>query len=250
MVDVLPENLHQQWLKYRPDGQVDADAKLLYDGQRWRPQVTVRCLNVSFTHYKFPYRLEHGTGTITLADDVLQANLTAASGNQLVHVDAQLAASPGGPGGLDGGQGGRSAAGCEAAGCAAGAVSRVARALDLRGTISFRYNLWRQSPEENVHQHLDVRANRCWVRYEKFPYSLANIHGTLTMTDGNWEFRGLEGTNGDTRVTCDGEMTATPAGHDLRLRFRASDVPLEDELARRPAPGACSRSGTTCGRGG
>ena len=89
LFDVLPENLQEQWLKYRPDGQVDADAKLLYDGQRWCPQLTVRCLNVSFTHYKFPYRLEHGTGTVTLQDDVLQANLTAYSGNQLVRVDAK-----------------------------------------------------------------------------------------------------------------------------------------------------------------
>ena len=58
------------------------------------------------------------------------------------------------------------------------------------------------------------------------------------MTDGNWEFRGLEGTNGATRVTCEGEMTDHAGqGHDLALRFRASDVPLEDELrdALRPA---------------
>ena len=89
LIDVLPETLQEQWLKYRPDGQIDADVKLVYDGQRWRPQLTVHCLNVSFTHHKFPYRLEHGTGTVTLADDVLQANLTASSGNQLVHVDAR-----------------------------------------------------------------------------------------------------------------------------------------------------------------
>ena len=57
------------------------------------------------------------------------------------------------------------------------------------------------------------------------------------MTDGNWTFSGLEGTNGATRVTCEGEMTTAAAGHNLALRFRAGDVPLEDELrnALRPA---------------
>ncbi len=199
--------------------------------------MTVRCLNVSFTHYKFPYRLEHGTGTITLADDVLQANLTAASGNQLVHVDARWQHPLAVP------VGGMEVKGDDLpldAKLLAALPERsraVARALDLRGTISFRYNLWRQSPEENVHQHLDVRANRCWVRYEKFPYEVADVHGTLTATDGDWKFRGLEGSNGHTRVTCDGEMTAAPTGHDLSLRFRASDVPLADPLrdALRPA---------------
>ena len=33
LIETLPENLRQQWLKYRPDGQIDADAKLVYDGQ-------------------------------------------------------------------------------------------------------------------------------------------------------------------------------------------------------------------------
>ena len=38
----------------------------------WRPEVAVRCLNVSFTHHKFPYRLEHGKGTLDLKDDRLK----------------------------------------------------------------------------------------------------------------------------------------------------------------------------------
>ena len=112
-----------------------------------------------------------------------------------------------------------------------------AKSLDLHGAVSVQYNLWRQSPQEPAHQHLFARVNRCGLRYDKFSYPLANVHGTLTMTDGNWTFSGLEGTNGAARVTCEGEMTTTAAGHDLALRFRAGDVPLEDELrdALRPA---------------
>ena len=124
----------------------------------------------------------------------------------------------------------------------------VARALDLRGTVSFQYDLWRQTPEEKMHQHLDARANRCWVRYEKFPYSLANVHGTLTMSDGDWEFRGLEGTNGATRVTCEGEMTAAPGGHDLVCASAPATCPWKTSCAT-PCARRCSRCGTTCGRG-
>ena len=67
-----------------PAGEVDADVQLAFDGQTWRPEVSVRCLNVSFTHHKFPYRLEHGTGTLDLKDDRLKVNLTAYSGSQPV----------------------------------------------------------------------------------------------------------------------------------------------------------------------
>jgi hypothetical protein len=237
LIDVLPENLHQQWLKYRPDGQIDADARLFYDGQRWRPQLTVRCRNVSFTHYKFPYRLEHGTGTVTLADDVLQADLTASSGNQLVRVRANWRHPLSAPVGSLEIKGNDLPLDEKLLAALPERSRAVARALDLRGTVSFQYNLWRQSPEEKSHQCLDVRANRCWVRYEKFPYEVADVHGGLTMTDGQWKFHGLEGSHGATRVTCEGEMTAAAGGHDLVLRFRASDVPLEDPLrdALRPA---------------
>ena len=89
LLDALPEKLQQQWSKFRPEGQVNVDAKLLYDGGHWYPQLTVRCLDVSFRHYKFPYRLEHGTGTVTLQDNVLQVNLMAYGGNQPVRVDAR-----------------------------------------------------------------------------------------------------------------------------------------------------------------
>ena len=230
LVAVLPENLQEQWYKYRPDGQIDADVKLVYDGRRWYPQLSVRCLDVSFAHYKFPYRLEHGKGTLSLRDDVLQASLTAYSGNQLVHVDTQWQHL------------GSAATGwVEARGeglpmdekllAALPDRSRaVARALDLRGTLDFQYRLWRQAAEERVHQTLRIDANRCWIRYEKFPYSLANIHGALAMSDGQWTFDGLEGTNGNTRVTCQGHLTPTPQGNELSLQFRANDVPLEEEL--------------------
>ena len=77
---------------------------------------------------------------------------------------------------------------------------RVARVLDLRGTISFfQHRLWRQSADEPFHQRLVVDVDRCWLRYERFPFSLANIRGTLTMIDGNWTIHSLEGTNGAAR---------------------------------------------------
>jgi len=90
LLESLPESMREHWYKYRPDGQVDADVNLVYDGRSWNPQLSVRCLNVAFSHHKFPYRLEHGKGTLVLKDDALHVDLTAYSGNQAVHVAAEL----------------------------------------------------------------------------------------------------------------------------------------------------------------
>ena len=186
---------------------------------------------MSFTHHKFPYRLEHGQGTCALADDVLQVQPDGLQRKPTGPHRRQVAAPLSAPVGWMEikGEDCRWTRSCSAA--LPERPRAVARPWTSAATISFQYHLWRQSPRGAVAPALFVRANRCWLRYEQFPYSLANIRGTLTMIDGNWTFRGLEGTNGASRVTCEGELTATPPGPRPGVALlSASDVPLEDEL--------------------
>ena len=76
LVDVLPDAIRRQWFKYLPNGQINADFKLDFDGRQWKPELTVRCQDASFTYDKFPFRIEHARGTLELKDDVLAASLT------------------------------------------------------------------------------------------------------------------------------------------------------------------------------
>ena len=73
--------------------------------------------------------------------------------------------------------------------------------MDLKGTIGFKYELCREIPEGPIHQHLQLQASRCGLRYERFPYALSKVRGEMEMIDGNWWFRNLEGYNGTSRVT-------------------------------------------------
>ncbi len=73
LVKLLPEAMRADWTKYLPEGEVDADIKLAYDGNAWQPDVDVRCLNVAFTYHKFPYRLERTTGQIYVSRSLSEA---------------------------------------------------------------------------------------------------------------------------------------------------------------------------------
>ena len=230
LLDILPANLQEQWHKYRPEGQVDAEAKLVYDGRNWNPEVRIRCLNVSFTHHKFPYRLEHGKGMLSLKDNLLQMSLTAFSENQLIRVDAEVRNPFSAPAGWVAAKGEDIPVDQKLLLALPERSQAFVRALDLRGSIGFEYRLSRDSPDEPFHQNLVVRASRCWIRYEHFPYSISNIRGTLEMRDGDWSFTNLEGNNGTSRVTAEGSLTATPAGNELLLRLRGTTVPMEEEL--------------------
>ena len=83
--------------KFQPAGEVNIqNAKAIYDGQRWQLTATVVSLDSSFSYYRFPYRLEHGTGQLNLAYDPqvgqnrLEVHLTAYAGSRPIQIDGQF----------------------------------------------------------------------------------------------------------------------------------------------------------------
>jgi hypothetical protein len=228
---VLPPAMQERWRHYSPAGPIDADVHLDYDGQTWRPQISVTCLDIAFTHYKFPYRLDHGRGSVVLKDDSLKIDLTAYRGRQPVRLTA-VVTGPFSP---------------EPMGCfeARGAdlqidealiaalpekPQEVARSLDPRGNVSFYVRMWRNRPDEPMHQHLVLDLNGGSACFNGFPYLLTNVRGTLEMLDHDWAFRNLSGVHSTARVTCEGHLTPGLKGRELVLNFVGRDVALEEEL--------------------
>ena len=106
----------------------------------------------------------------------------------------------------------------------------VVRSLDPRGSVNFFLRLWRRRHGEPLHQHLLIAANRCSVRYDKFPYPLTNVRGTIEMIDNSWTLRDFEANNGAARVTCHGQFAEGLQGKELLLKFVGREVPLDEEL--------------------
>ncbi|MCE5268612.1 MAG: AsmA-like C-terminal region-containing protein [Planctomycetaceae bacterium] len=228
--EILPPTLQEQWRKYLPAGSIDADLRLDYDGKTWQPQLTARCLNVAFTHYKFPYRMERGQGTITLSDDRLSLDLTAYIGRRPVRLTANVQHPFSGPVGWFEARGHELAID-EAIVAALPEKSReLVRALDPRGTVNFWMRTWRQRAEEPTHQQLRLGPNGCWVRFERFPYLIGNVRGELEMVDGVWTLRDLEGTNNTATIRCNGSFGPGEQGNALVLNIEARDLVLDEQL--------------------
>jgi len=226
----LPDSLKQQWNKYRPYGVADVEAKLTFDGKTWHPDLTARCLDVSFLHHKLPYRLDQGKGVLRWKGDSVEVHLTAFSRSRPVWVDGEVHNLDATPTGW-----------CEVKGnsleldeklfdALPAKAGEVVRSLRPRGTVNFRMNLSREASDQPMRKQLQIGLNGCSVQYEKFPYPLANIRGTLEMVDDRWVFRDLAGSNDTGRVLCEGHLVPGEEGKELLLRFTASDVSLEAEL--------------------
>ncbi|MEN6451917.1 MAG: AsmA-like C-terminal region-containing protein [Thermoguttaceae bacterium] len=228
--DVLSPRLQEQWQKYLPAGSVDADLRLDYDGRTWRPRVTVTCLNVSFAHHKFPYRMERARGIVDLKDDRLTLDLTAYIGTRPTHLTAEIDHALSAPSGWFEAKGDEILLDETLLAALPEQSRALAHALDIRGTVNFGLRVWRDRPDEPVHQHLHIDLNGCWVRYAKFPYPLSNVRGGVDVIDGAWTLQNLVGVNNTARVTCNGSMTPAPQGHELALNFDALNVPLDEQL--------------------
>lgn len=222
--------LQELWQKIQPDGVIDAGIQLHCDGRAWRPLVRINCQNVSFTHTAFPYRLDHGSGTLELKDDRLTLGIVAYSEKQLIGLRGEIRNLFVEPTGwlrvncdalpLDNKL-------LEAIPCD---VQPLAQSLDLRGTVAANLELSKDVAGGPMHKHLRATCNRCALRYKQFPFAISEINGQLEMYDGNWRFWNLEGCNGTSRVTGDGTFTCSPKGGELTLRLAAGNVPLEGEL--------------------
>ena len=180
---------------------------------------------------RFPDRLDHGRGSIVLKDDSLKVDMTAYLGRQPVQltaaVTAPFSAAP---------LGWFEARGAdvqidEALIAALPEKSQeVARSLDPRGSVSFYMRMWRNRPEEPLHQHLRLDFSGGSACFNGFPYLLTNVCGTLEMLDHNWVFRNLSGVHNAARVTCEGHLMPGLQGRELVLNFIGHDVALEEEL--------------------
>jgi hypothetical protein len=238
----LPEKLRAIWDKYSPSGRIDADVALVSDGQRLLPQyteVTVRCPNVAFSYYKFPYRMEHAQGTLVLKNDVLRADMTAYGGDQPVAMTAEIRQPLGSPHGW-----------FEASGKNMPIDKKLVEALDVkhrgalqklnaRGTTDFWVRISRERPGEVPLQHLVLDLRGCSICFEHFPYPLENIQGRIErLPDGIWEFSNLEGANGTGTVACNGRLAPDLRGEKLlSLSLVGKNILLEEELrnALKPA---------------
>jgi hypothetical protein len=230
LLDILPPSMQDQWRRYLPAGRIDADVQLDFDGHQWRPIISARWSNASLTYHKFPYRLEHGKGTVELNDSLLKMNVIAYSGSQPVRLAAEARDPFGRPFGWFEAKGDDIQLDEALIAALPDQTRKLARAFDPRGKVNVYFRLWREQPEQPLHKHLWVELKRCTICYEKFPYPMTNVRGAVEMIDDQWTFRNLEGDNDTARVTCQGRLSPGLGGNELVLRLTGRDVPLEDEL--------------------
>ena len=237
---LLPASMASQWSKLLPAGEVDVRAQVARRNGTIEPNVSLRCRNVSLTHYRFPYRLDRTVGTVVLEGKALSIHLTGQAGGHPVQVQGSfrtVAPSPATnePGGTYGtlevrGENMRIDDTLLAA--MPSRSADIIRTLRAAGTFDFVFRHDRTPTLPGGHANsLGIRLVQCSMAYAGFPYPLSNVSGSIRMDRGHWTIRDITGSNDTGVVRCNG-MLVPGADNDgeLTLQLAGTGVVLEREL--------------------
>jgi hypothetical protein len=236
----LPAAARKVYDDFAPAGLIDLTAHLRFDGREWHPDLTLVCHDLSAQYVRFPLRMSGGKGTITLKDDRLNMRLRLASGGQFVQVRSDvLHPGPDFLGWVEVQSEGPLPVDKKLLDALEPKSQKIVRAFRPQGNISFQGRLQRGEHDRRLHRQLHIALHDCSVQHDKFAYPIDKVNGSLQLTDNDWLFRNLNGRNDSAYITGAGRWQSEPPdGNHLTLDFRATDVPLADELRQALTPGA------------
>ncbi|MFV2069353.1 MAG: hypothetical protein ACC645_20510, partial [Pirellulales bacterium] len=229
----LPPSIQRVWQKYQPTGKANLAVKARFDGKDWHPELVVRFVDTGFLCEKFPYPVEHSTGTLRVQGNKTSFRLVTQAGDQPVEVEGEvidpgptatgwahvwgrdlrvdktlILALPEGP-------------------------RKLVRSLRPSGRVHFDWRASREDPlSPKPAQQLQLEIVDGAICYDKFPYPLTKVHGQVRWLDRKWQLVDFTGRNGPAMATLSGQMEPTGRGPEnvLTLRIDAHDVPLDKEL--------------------
>lgn len=229
---LLPRDVATHWSRLLPAGEVDLTARLVRRSGVVEPDISVRCRNVSLTHYRFPYRLDRTVGTVTFKGRTLALHLTGQAGGRPVQVDGSIATAPQGSRGFVEVRGDRLRIDDALLAAMPARSADIVRALRGAGTFGFVFRHERSPELQGGHANsLGIRLEDCTLSYVGFPYPLSGVSGIIRMDRGRWTIHDVVGSNDTGVVRCSGALE--PKGDsdgELTLRLVGHDVVLEREL--------------------
>ncbi len=236
----LPTAARKVYDDFSPAGLVDLSGHLRFDGREWRPDLTFTCHDLSVLYDRFKYRLTAGSGTIELKNDRLNMRLRLVAGGQFIQVRSDvLHPGPNFTGWVEVQSEGPLPVDGKLLDALDAKAQRIVRAFHPQGNISFQGRLQRGEHDRELHRQLHIGLHDCSVSHDKFRYPIDKVNGSLQLTGNDWIFRNLTGRNDSAYITGSGSWQSQPAdGNHLTLDFKATDVPLADELRQALAPGA------------
>jgi hypothetical protein len=111
----------------------------------------------------------------------------------------------------------------------------VARQFEPSGLFDARAELRRKSgtpqvPRMPTENRYVIQFHNASMRYEKFPYRVEEVHGTLELIPGRWSFTGFRGRHKEGVFTGHANSLPTPQGDLITVHVKGENAMLDREM--------------------
>ncbi len=243
MYGALPASMRDTWDRFRPAGTIDASGTATVQSGQIDPNIRVASRDLSFEDSEeFPYRLSGGAGEMNITrsqvgDGVdLRLDLRAKGDGGPVEIHGELRDLDGEPTDQPTGWVELRAPKMQITEALLAAIDddaeRAIRMLNPRGAIAAVWRMDRKNPQaEEADTALDLSLVDCQFRFEKFPYPLSRVQGTIHQRNERWGFDDLFCDLGPGQtLSAAGSRTRGPNGDTLRMTIRGTAAPLDETL--------------------
>lgn len=236
LAEGLPGPWREVWAKHHALGAI-THAHWTYESRGEegvvRNLLDVACRDLSFHFDALPYRFHRAEGRLQLRGRRLGVSLEApVSGERVTIVGDVLNVGGDGPYGWIEVETAAGAVPLDADMIDAlePRVQNLVRSFRPRGTLKVKGRMERPAPHAPLRRQTHIQLEDLAVSFDKLPYPVDRIRGTMTMIDGRWTFD-VTGRNDSAQIACRGGWDPKPAdGRHLKLRFDAAQVALDAEL--------------------
>jgi AsmA-like C-terminal region len=209
---------------------------------RWQKQLVVRAEDAEANYEKFPYPLEHISGTLEVDgtsehDDVIKIDLAGRAAHQPVFLKGQILGER--PCGVVLDIWGQNIPLDETLVRALPAkYQELARSFHPSGQGDFKAFIRRARGTPEFANHFVIDFHDAQMRYDVFPYQLENVKGVLDIRPEGWEFRGFRGTHHGGEFQTWGRCEPVDGGDRLEIHLKGKNVLLDPEMeaALEPEP--------------
>lgn len=237
LIAMFPESIQAKWRKFQPLGLIDGGFHLAYDGQKWIPNISLKCLDVSVLWEKFPYPLTSVRGQARLKNELLQVDLTAGDPQQPIRMKAEVH-NPGSQ------WSGWFSANTEnwlplderLKAATTAKTQEIVRAFAASGTVRIDAMYQRPPGATLVREDATVHLNNCTIRHQKFPLPIQGMSGRLIKSNQHWKFENLVGYNDNGIIHAKGSWDPDDRGGVVKLTGSGANIGIDNELRRALSP--------------
>jgi hypothetical protein len=237
----LPDSLKKIEKDYTPSGPVTVTYWCERQAGQWHKRCTIEPEDLSATFVKFPYTLEHVTGTIIQENDSergldqLHLDLIGWAGAQRVYIKGDIR-----------GEASHSAVDVKIWGdnipldqklrdALSPAHQRVAATFHPTGLANFEAYIHRHQGSTEFVNRFVIRFHHATIQYDAFPYPLESVTGTLDVHPRHWEFHDFHGSHNGGTMAAAGrfvQVADAPDTGQLTVQIRGENFAIDQELAK------------------